>query len=491
MQQYILFSILGFLSGVLFSSFENSSFFIISGLVICFCLFVYSMFFEKDKNKFFGFCLSLFFLFFSFGQIRFLIFQKNIPKDLVAYEEKKIEFKGEVFKQSQSDGLKQKVYVNIKEVKEGDVFIKREGRVLVFTSLYPKIDYGANIYGYGKITKPETIEGETGVYFNYPKYLEKDKISHLVYFGDLNILNKEGGNFFLRNLLKLKNTFLSSISNSLNEPESSLMSGILLGEENISKEVQNTFRISGLSHIIVLSGYNITIVAESILKFLLPITSYASFLSVFSIFLFVIISGGTSSGIRAGMMACIAILGRRFGKTYDAGRALFFAGFIMILFNPMVLLYDPSFHLSFLATFSIIYFSPIIFEKIYFITNRFSLREILATTLSAQFFVLPYIIFMTGKVSLYSLFSNILVLPFIPLSMFSGFWLAILGMFSKFIAIFVGFPLSLLLSYFIKVAQFISKLPHSQISVPSINIFILGLFYIPIIYFLFKRRSVK
>jgi competence protein ComEC len=347
MQKVILSLALGFIFGVAFSGIENSIFLILCGFAISFLVFIYCRLFETGGVRELGLLVSIFLIAFSFGQIRFLVFEKNISKDLSFYENKKVDFTGIVFKESQSDGLRQKVFVDVKRIKTVGGYKDVNSKIIVFTSLYPKFSYGDNVSGSGKITKPEKIESDTGLYFDYPKYLAKDKITHLIYFGSLETLSFGGGNFFTRKLISLKNIFIGSVSKTLKEPELSLAAGIIFGSQNTSKDLVNVFRISGLSHITVLSGYNITIVAENILKILLPISRFANIFSIVSIFLFIVLSGASSTSIRAGIMASLAILGRRFGKTYSAGRALFFALFLMVLWNPFILLYDPSFHLSF------------------------------------------------------------------------------------------------------------------------------------------------
>jgi hypothetical protein len=96
---------------------------------------------------------------------------------------------------------------------------------------------------------------------------------------------------------------------------------------------------------------------------------------------------------------------------------------------------------------------------------------------------------MTGKFSLYGLFSNILVLPFVPFSMFLGFWTGLLGIFSKYLSLPFSLPLYFLLKYFIVVAEKIANLPFSQVSVPNIGIFSLVLVYLVFGFFLLRGNN--
>lgn len=484
MQRNILVLICGFLCGSVFSVFSNSIFLIFSSLSISILVFIYSKLFTKENVYNFGIFITIFLIAFSFGQMRFYFFEKNIDKSLTFYENKKIEFEGFVFKESESDGVRQKIFVQIEKIKEGNVFNKKEGRVLVFGNLYPRFEFGDKVSGFGKISLPEVIENKDGSYFNYPKYLEKDKIVAILNFGNITKISSSKGLFGY--LYSIKNSFKNALSKTLKEPELSLGFGIVFGGQSISREISEIFRISGLSHIIVLSGYNITILSESIYKIFLPISSYAGFFSIFSIILFVISSGASATSIRAGIMAILVLLSRRFGKSYSVSKALLVAVVLVVLYNPFIFIYDPSFHLSLIATISVVYLTPVIYKKIDFITDKFSLRDVFATTISAQIFVLPYIIFMTGKVSLYSFFSNILVLPFVPISMFLGFYSGVLAFMSKYLSLIFAIPLNFLLKYFIFIANLFAKMPFSQINLPIPSIWLVFIFYTITIFVLYR-----
>jgi competence protein ComEC len=485
MNKKIIAGLSGFVLGLIFFILNPSVFFLLTFLATSLIIFAYTIFFEKEEVKSFGIFISIFLFFIVVAGLRVFIFNHNISRQLESLENKKVTLVGQAFRESQEDGLNQKVFLKIFESDDG--FSKKQvsGKVLLFSGLYPKINYGDKVSVYGQLRKPKNINTDD-ITFDYVNFLKKDGITHTISFAKVSVLEKDEGSFLKRNLYKIKNIFSTKLSSVINEPESSIAKGIVFGEESISKKVEDIFRISGLSHILVLSGYNITIVSESIFKILLPITNSAPFFSIISIFFFILLSSVTSSSVRAGIMAVVVILAKRFGKTYSPLRTILLAFFVMVLWNPYILLYDPSFHLSFLATIAIIYLSPKVYDKLTFIPEKFLFREILSTTISAQIFVMPYIIFLTGKISLYSLMTNILVLPLIPLSMFLIFFLTIIAVFSKTVGLLFGFPVKLLLSYFVFIADFFSKLPHSQIKITNISVWLLLSIYSVFVYILFK-----
>jgi competence protein ComEC len=183
---------------------------------------------------------------------------------------------------------------------------------------------------------------------------------------------------------------------------------------------QNTldaFTIAGLLPIVVLSGYNVMIVADGVLRGLAFLPKRSSVgLAGLVVFLFVAAAGGGSSAFRAGLMALLALFARGTGRTYDALRALGAVFVLMLLVNPLLLVDDPGFQFSFVATLGLIIGTPLIEPKMKWVRNGF-LREILATTIAAQVAVLPILLYQTGNLSLVALPANALVLPFVPLTM--------------------------------------------------------------------------
>jgi competence protein ComEC len=158
-------------------------------------------------------------------------------------------------------------------------------------------------------------------------------------------------------------------------------------------------------------------------------------------------------------MAAIAVLAFGTSRKYDVNRALWVAAFLMVLHNPKILAGDPGFQLSFAATLGLIYLNPLLSKRIYFITNKFQIREIITTTISTQIAVFPLIIKMTGELSVVAIITNILVLPIMPITMLLS---ALSGFFSlKIISLTAYF----LLNYIIFIAQYFSGLSFAVVKV--------------------------
>src|SRR6185369_13002766 len=147
------------------------------------------------------------------------------------------------------------------------------------------------------------------------------------------------------------------------------------------------------------------------------------------------------------VMAIIALFAELVRRDYAVSRALLLAGAGMLIQNPMILLYDPSFQLSFLATLGLIMLSSPIEKKLGFITDKMGIRALVASTFATQIFVSPLIFYMMGQLSIIGIVVNILVLPFIPLTMLLVFLCGFFGFFSHLLSEIEGWGSHILLSY--------------------------------------------
>jgi len=287
-------------------------------------------------------------------------------------------------------------------------------------------------------------------------------------------------------MFKIKNSFLKKIQKVIPEPQSSLLGGLLLGvKQSLGEKLQEDFRKVGLIHIVVLSGYNVTIIADFMMGlFMFLPRIFGLFLGAISIILFAIMVGGSTTIVRASIMALLVVLARATGRTSEVSRALFLAGFIMVLHNPQIVVFDPSFQLSFVATLGLIILSPKISEYFKFIPEKWYLRESAVATISTQIFVLPLLLFMMGELSIVAVFVNLLVLMFVPMTMFFGF---LSGLFSF---IWSGFALPFsyityfLLSYELKVVELFAGIPFASVKISYFPIWLMFLVYV-IFFFLF------
>ena len=344
-------------------------------------------------------------------------------------------------------------------------------KVLVFADQKTVWRYGDQIRFQGRVEKPVNFLTDNGQEFDYQNYLLKDEILCVARGGQIEILAHDRGSLVIGKLLATKNKLLTTINHYLSEPESSLLAGILLGyRSSLDKKVAEDYRRASLSHILVLSGQNISIVAGVLMVLFGWLGALPAFgLTVLGLILFVLMVGSGASVIRATIMGILAALARASGRPYAGGLALVTAGAVMIFFNPRLLVFDLGFQLSFLATLGVFYGPPFFKRWLKFIPDWWQIREIISITLGAILFTSPWLAYSFGQWSLVALPANLLVVPLVSLTMFLGFMTIVLGWFNLPLAWLPAFFTHWLLWWNLKVASFFSPLPWSIITVKNFS----------------------
>jgi len=359
--------------------------------------------------------------------------------------------------------------------------------VIITVNHYPQFSYGDEINITGILQKPKNFntDDDGGMEFDYVSYLAKDGIYYQMLNPTVTFISDGNGNFIKEKLFALKNSFIQQVRKLVPEPHSALLGGLVVGaKESLGKGLQEDFRKVGLIHIVVLSGYNLTIVADSIMKILvfLP-SSFAMIFGALGIILFTLMTGASATIVRASIMALLVMLARLTGRTNQVTRTLFLAGFLMLLHNPKILVFDPSFQLSFMATLGLIILSPKIEKYFHFLPTKFQLRELAVATISTQIFVLPLILYMMGDFSIIAIVVNLLVLMFIPITMLFGFFTGVLAFLSTAVALPFAYISYFLLSYELKVVDIFSSLPFASIHIPYFPFWLMVFVYAS--YFIF------
>ncbi len=367
----------------------------------------------------------------------------------------------------------------------------QESNILVVAPLGIDVSYGDKIKVDGVLDTPENFQTEAGKEFNYIRYLANQDIYFIIKNADIEILSNNNGSRIISLLYKFRNAFMENIESVVNTPNSDLANGLVLGVRGgFDNKTKNEFINTGTIHIVALSGYNVTIVAEGVMKalglILPPISSILSGIVV--IILFILLAGASSTAIRAGIMASIALFARMTGRTYDAGRGLVVAGLLMIAYDPRVIT-DISFQLSFIATFGVLFITPKVMGWIKFIPMRFGFRELVATTLGATIAVLPLLLYSTGVLSIVSIPANILILPLIPLTMFFVFITGVVGFFSTILSIPFAYIVHLLLSYILGMIHFFASLPFASVTISYFPLIINLASYAFMVWWVFIKRS--
>ncbi len=483
----------GFTIGVFLESFVRFGF-SFAGLFFVLALATF-FFLQKEKSiqsKFANLLLPLFLIGLSLGIFRMAF---TSPKDfpLDEFLNKKISVSGMIYEEPDKRETQTflKIFVD-KEIlpKAKNISVK----ILVKTNQFSDFSYGDYVSVSGFLEKPESFETKSGGEFDYPSYLAKDGIYYILERSSVFKIESGHGNFLKSGLFKIKKKFVETIGRLIPEPESSLLAGLVVGgKQSLGSEWLKKFQTAGVMHIVVLSGYNITIVADSVMKFFgLFFSRLVSMgVGVLAIIFFAIMTGGSATVVRATIMAILVILAKATGRQYVVTRALIIAGLLMIIQNPVIVAFDPSFQLSFLATIALIYVSPVFESHLKFIPEKWKIKEIIVSTVSTQVFVLPLLLHMTGQFSIVGLFVNILILGAIPFTMFFGFWAGVLGLLSTILALPLAYIAYGLLWYELGMVKIFASFPFASISLPMISGFLTVLIYLVMVIILVSLKNRK
>jgi len=459
-----------FIIGVAFASFKSSTGPINSFvfIIIIFGLLFFIAFFWSDKK------IRLYFFITAGLFFGFLRFNSYFCNDLILPHER-ISLTARVV-QEPSTRIR-----NISYVLKSDNFSQK---FLVYLPLSSDYRYGDSINLWCDLEKPNNDFADG---FRYDMFLAAQGISAVC--NNPKIIQPNGvvesktdlAQIIFGPVYKFKEIVAGQVKKMWPEPESALIGGLLYGERaSFPDDLSENFNRVGLTHIIAVSGFNISIIASFFMFALIGAglnRRQAFWVSIFSIALFVFFCGAPASAVRAGVMGSIVLFGQYLGRPSRAGRALFFTIFVIVLFNPLALLWDAGFQLSAIATAGLLYLPPIIkekvlncsliskFSKIKFFLETSAFADILFATFSAIVATLPLILFQFGRLSVVALPVNLLILWLIPYIMLFGFLAIILSV--------IFFPAGLVVSWFtgfglkyiIMISEFFGSISWSSVEI--------------------------
>lgn len=346
---------------------------------------------------------------------------------------------------------------------------------------------------------PQVPEHRYGDTLSFEGKIERAQESYLrpaSFFPETELISRHNGFWLKEKLINLKSTFINQFRQALPPDSAALLSGLTFGwQSDFSKELKEKMSLSGTTHIVALSGYNITIlvvaVATALGGFLYRRTVF--YITALLIFFFVLMVGGEASVVRAALMGFLVLFAKEAGRIYSFRNAIALAAVAMALFDPTVLAFNIGFQLSFISLLGIVYLEPAL--RKFFLreptlrdrtmqTKSFlGWRENALTTLSAQLAVAPLIIQNFSEISVTSLFANILILEFVPFTMFLGFLLAVVSSVFSYLGMMLGWLVNILLVYEIGVINFFAAL-RVPVAGAGASWFIFVVYYLALIGFI-------
>ena len=418
-------------------------------------------------------------LFFILGFWRMNIGKEAERGQIQNYNGRQVEFTGWVSAEPDKRENNKKLEIKSREIKIGGQSRKVAGKVLVTTALFPEYKYGDELIVKCDLREPEPFDG-----FAYDRYLARYGIYSVCYYPKIDARAANRGNRAYAFIYHVKGKIRNIINKGLNEPSASLTNAIILGDKKgLPEDLQTAFSRSGLSHIIAISGMNISLLSLMIMSALLAAglwRRHAFYFAAFTLVAYIILVGAPASAVRAGIMGLLVLWAAHIGRLSRLDHTLLVAAAAMLAINPRLLYDDIGFQLSFLAMFGLAYISPVFSSFYENVRSRFvkNLLDMLNMTVAAQVFTWPIIIYHFGVVSLIAPVANLLVLWLLPFLMIGAFAAIALSLAAPMFAVIAFSPVLILDNWLIAVARVFSAFPGGYIAADNLDIFWLAVYYL-------------
>lgn len=262
----------------------------------------------------------------------------------------------------------------------------------------------------------------------------------------------------------LRRRFTSALQSVLPEPHGSFAAGILIGQRTtIPEQTSDQLSITGLTHIVAVSGYNLTIIVVMVRGLLKGASKFQSTIgAAILVITFVLITGFSASIVRAALISGLSLLAWYYGRAFKPVLLISFGAALTALWNPFYIWSDLGWYLSFIAFFGVLIIAPLAIKLVSKRDEPKLLAALLTETIAAQVVTLPLIMYIFGRVSLVGLLANALVVPLVPLAMLLTLVAGLAGMLLAPIAGWLAWPARILLTYMLDITAVLSRVPRAS-----------------------------
>ncbi len=349
-------------------------------------------------------------------------------------------------------------------------------KILVYTQPYQKFSYGEHVQISGKA---KDVRGEDG----WERYYESLGVQYVYLYPSINSFGIQIEALFQKvklNLFIFKMYIRRIVLKNFSSHATALILGMLLGEKSeLSPEEKNMFNYAGISHILVVSGYNISLVISLFFIIFRFFSRYIrTFISFGAIVLFVLLVGADDSVVRAAIMGSIIIFAQLFHKKSSAIHTLFLAGLLMLLVQPNSL-FDIGFHLSFIATFAILT-----------MPQQSKVPEYVFTIIWIFMYMSIYTLYLSERISFVGIISNSMILGIVPLFMLISTFSILLCILKIYIVI-DQFVIENFTQYIFIVTHFVQKIPSFQYQISPHIVAVIYVCVLSFVLFLNNRYTTR
>jgi competence protein ComEC len=261
--------------------------------------------------------------------------------------------------------------------------------------------------------------------------------------------------------LKVRDWFGGLVRRFIDAPEVDLGLGYLVGQRrSLPDYLVEALKITGLTHIVVASGYNLTVLVRFSRRAFLKVSRFAAlFFALVLVVCFILVTGISPSMLRAGLVSVLSLLAWYYGRKFHPVNLLVLVAATTLLLSPSYI-FDLGWLLSFGSFIGVMIHAPLIYAYFFGKKKPNFLLQIFFETFSAQLLVLPILVYFFGQVSVVSILANLLVLPTIPITMLLVFLTGVGWLFAP----VFGWLATILLNYHLAVVNFFGSLEWAMLS---------------------------
>ncbi|HEY5442394.1 MAG TPA: ComEC/Rec2 family competence protein [Candidatus Saccharimonadales bacterium] len=261
---------------------------------------------------------------------------------------------------------------------------------------------------------------------------------------------------------EIRRRFTAGMQTALPEPLAPFAMGLLIGQRaTLPADNKQDLLMVGLTHIIAVSGYNLTIILHASKRLLAKRSKRLSTLLSFSLIaVFLLLAGASASIVRAAIVSTLSITASYYGRDFKPLNLLALAAAITAWANPFYVWSDLSWYLSFLAFFGVMVVSPLVQARWPGRWHQSLVGGVALESVCAELMSLPFILYIFGQMSFVGLPANVLVTALVPLAMLLGTIAGLAGMLIGPVAGWLAWPAALLLNYMLDIAHLMAHLPH-------------------------------
>lgn len=262
---------------------------------------------------------------------------------------------------------------------------------------------------------------------------------------------------------RVRRSFANGVQTALPEPHGSFTLGLLVGQRTtLPTDLLNDLSVTGLTHIVAVSGYNVTILVQFVHRLLKKRSKYqASLVTLLVIISFVLLCGTSASIVRAGLISTMSLGAWYYGRMIRPVLLILLTAAVTAGWSPIYIWSDIGWHLSFMAFAGVLLVAPVLEARL----ESWPVPDMVVETVAAIVMTTPLILFVFGKLSVVALLANLLIVPFVPLAMMLGLLAGLAGMIVPAFAGWVAWPVRLVMTYMLDVIGAVARLPSAAVGV--------------------------